>query len=144
MREREGKREGNIHLWETHWLVAGCPSHARCWGPGPQPKQVPWLGIEPVTFQFIGLRSIHWVTPARAKVLFFKYVNIREFKQFPSVVIELEIRSFSLNWLPYAYISFIIVICTHPWKAAPDIPVFLGIREYSLSPYRRAGNCRNK
>ena len=30
-----------------------------------QPRHVPWLGIKPVTFWFIGPHSIHWATPAR-------------------------------------------------------------------------------
>ena len=41
------------------------------WGPGPQPRHVPWLGVEPVTLWFIGWRSIHWATPARAFNEFF-------------------------------------------------------------------------
>ena len=39
-------------------------------GPGPQPRPVPWRRIEPATFQFTGWRSIHWATPARAKLCF--------------------------------------------------------------------------
>ena len=33
-------------------------------GPGLQPRYVPRLGIEPLTFQFAGQHSIHWATPA--------------------------------------------------------------------------------
>ena len=56
----EGERE------EKHQcVVASCaPPH---WGPGPQPRHVPWLGIELVTFCFPGQRSILWATPARLK-----------------------------------------------------------------------------
>ena len=35
--------------------------------PGPQPRHVPWLGIEPANLWFAGPRSIHWATPARAR-----------------------------------------------------------------------------
>ena len=35
-------------------------------GPGPKPRHVPWLGIEPVTLWFAGQHSIHWATPGRA------------------------------------------------------------------------------
>ena len=44
----------------------GCFSRAPYWGPGPQPRHVPWLGIEPATLWFSGRPSIHWATPARA------------------------------------------------------------------------------
>ena len=44
----------------------GCFSHALIGGPGPQPRHVPWLGIELVTFRFASCYSIHWATPARA------------------------------------------------------------------------------
>ena len=37
------------------------------WGPGPQPRPVPWLGIELVTLWFTGRYSIHWAIPARDK-----------------------------------------------------------------------------
>ena len=43
-----------------------CLSRAYYWGPGPQPRHVPWLGIKPVTLCFTGQCSIHWATPARA------------------------------------------------------------------------------
>ena len=38
-------------------------------GSGPQPRYVPWLGIEPVTFQFAGQHWIHWDTPARPHIV---------------------------------------------------------------------------
>ena len=44
-------------------------SHAPNWGPGPQPRHVPWLGIKLATIQFAGRRSIHWATPARVSWL---------------------------------------------------------------------------
>ena len=36
------------------------------WGPGLQPRHVPWLGSEPAMLWFAGWCSIHWATPARA------------------------------------------------------------------------------
>ena len=54
----EKDRGRNISLW-LH-------SHAPYWGPGLQPRHVPWLGIQPDTLWFGGWRSIHWATPARA------------------------------------------------------------------------------
>ena len=57
----EGRERGR----ETS--MCGCLSHTFHWGPGPQPRHVPWLGIEPVTLWFADWHSIHWATPARAK-----------------------------------------------------------------------------
>ena len=36
------------------------------WGPGLQPRHVPWLAIQPATLRFTGLGSTHWDTPHRA------------------------------------------------------------------------------
>ena len=41
----------------------GCLLYAPNWGPGQQPRHVPWLRIEPATFQFAGQCPIHWATP---------------------------------------------------------------------------------
>ena len=61
---REKERERNIAVWEMYWLVS-CLLHNPNWGPGPQPRRVPWLGIELVTFLVTGWHLIHWATPAR-------------------------------------------------------------------------------
>ena len=53
--------------------MCGCPSHAPYWGPGPQPRHVPWQGTEPVIVWFAGWHSIHWAIPARA--YFIVYAN---------------------------------------------------------------------
>ena len=52
----------------------GCPSHAPYWGPGPKPRHVPWLGIEPATLWFIGQCSVHWVTPAGVHIMNISYI----------------------------------------------------------------------
>ena len=59
-RGREGETERSIILW----LPLTCPY----WGPGPQPRHGPWLGIELATLCFAAGRSIHWATPARVLV----------------------------------------------------------------------------
>ena len=51
--------------------MCGCVLHTPHWGPGLQPRHVPWLGIEPMTLWFTGWHSIHWATPSRALHLFF-------------------------------------------------------------------------
>ena len=53
--------------------ICCCLSHGPHWGPGLQPKHVPWLGIKQATLWFAGLHSIHWTTPAKAKV---KFLNL--------------------------------------------------------------------
>ena len=55
---------------ERKTSMCGCLSCAPYRGPGPQPRHVPWLGIEPVTLWFTGQHSIHWATLARAVCLF--------------------------------------------------------------------------
>ena len=42
--------------------MCGCLSHTRYWGPGPQPRHLPWLGIKLATLWFIGQHVIHWAT----------------------------------------------------------------------------------
>ena len=48
----------------------GCLSRASYWGPGTQPRHTPQPGTEPATLQFAGWHSIHWATPARARIFF--------------------------------------------------------------------------
>ena len=45
--------------------MCGCLSSAPYWGPGLQPRHVPWLGLKLVTLWFTGRHSIHRATPAR-------------------------------------------------------------------------------
>ena len=52
--------------------MCDCLSRVPNWGPGPQPRHVPWLGIKPATLWFTGQCSIHWAPPARAINFFFK------------------------------------------------------------------------
>ena len=59
---REKERQRNINVC--------CPLHGSFWGPDPQPRHVPCLGIEPATLGFTGWHSVHWATPARASHFF--------------------------------------------------------------------------
>ena len=61
---KEKERERNINVW----LPLPHP-RLGAW-PGPQPRHVPWLGIESVTLWFTVWHSIHGTTPARAGVNF--------------------------------------------------------------------------
>ena len=89
-RERRRKR-----WWETcvRETSISCLSHTPNWGPGPQPRCVPWLGIEPATFQFTGRCSIHWAMPARA---FAGLFNIGLFQGFVPVPFFSFYRKFDL------------------------------------------------
>ena len=62
----EGKEKGR----ETS--MCGCFSCVPHWGPGPQPRHVPWLGIQLAILWFTGRCSIRWATPARAGDTFFR------------------------------------------------------------------------
>ena len=52
-----GRKRGRETLASIYCLL-----HAPNWGPGPQPRHVPWLGIEPANCQFTGQRSMYWAT----------------------------------------------------------------------------------
>ena len=65
---REKERERKIGVWENHWSVASC-MHLN-WGPGPQPKHVPWPGIKLVTFCFVGWLPSNYATQIRAAHMF--------------------------------------------------------------------------
>ena len=42
-----------------------CLSCTPSWGPGPQPRHMPWPRIKPAIFPFVGWRPTHWATPVR-------------------------------------------------------------------------------
>ena len=58
---REGGREGERERGRETSI--GCLSHAPNWGPGPQPRHVPWTRDPSVHRP-----ATHWATPARAEV----------------------------------------------------------------------------
>ena len=49
----EKEKEGSIDVREKHQLIAFCLLQEPQWGSAQslQPRHVPWLGIEPATFQ---------------------------------------------------------------------------------------------
>ena len=67
-REGKGGRKRGRETWYVRETMIHCLCHAPNWGPGPQPKYVPWLGIELVTFQFPGRHSCLWATSARTEL----------------------------------------------------------------------------
>ena len=62
--ERRGRREKNIDVWDKHPSVASC--NAPNCRPAPQPRHMPWPGIELVTFPYAGWHPTHWASPVRA------------------------------------------------------------------------------
>ena len=74
-RRREGERQGEKHRCVRGTLIS-CLSQAPNCRPGPQPRHVPWLGIEPATLWFPGRHTIRWTTPARATIYHFKCSKI--------------------------------------------------------------------
>ena len=71
-RGREGERERETSM-------CGCLSRTPYWGPGPQPRHVPWLGIEPMALWFAGRHSIHWAAPAGGICLQFESFSAMAF-----------------------------------------------------------------
>ena len=70
---REKARERNTYVRKKHWLAAfhTFPD----WGLIPQPRHVPWWGIEPMAFHFLGWHPTNWPTPVMPIHLFYKNVN---------------------------------------------------------------------
>ena len=73
---------GEGRNWRRETSMCGCLLCAPYWGPGLQPRHVPWLGIEPVTHWFTGQHSIHDPHQPGLKCLLFllsllfKYSNL--------------------------------------------------------------------
>ena len=63
--------------------MCGFLSHTCIWGPGPQPRHVPWLGIKAASLWFTGQHSIHWATPARAFGVFLMWCVVTFPEPFP-------------------------------------------------------------
>ena len=56
----EGREKGNERNIDTRENIDRLPlATPPNQGRGPQPRQVPWLGIEWATFQFVELRPVH-------------------------------------------------------------------------------------
>ena len=57
-RGREGEKQRKKHRYVRE-TSTGCLLHGPSWGPGPQPRHVPWPEMEPATFWLVGQYSIH-------------------------------------------------------------------------------------
>ena len=100
----EGKEKGrNINMQEKHQMVASRVPPAG--EPGPQPRLVPWPGIEiePMTFQFTGECSIHWATPARAICPYFKLDTAALSYSKSAKLVRYVFFSWAGCWLIYSF-----------------------------------------
>ena len=80
-------------------------------GPGPQPRHVPWLGIEPPTLWFVGWHSIPWATLARARKLCFE-ANTFDLEEvfLCHFIIKCYIDGFQMLEIPSRCILVVLVI----------------------------------
>ena len=88
--------------------MCGCLSHDPYWGPGVQPRHVPWLGIEPVTLGFAGWHSIHWATQQPEH---FPYIFLLIYEY--SLHVKGILKSFIVIKLKYH--AFYSLNCTIQW-----------------------------
>ena len=94
-----------------------CFSNAPNWGPDPQPRHVPWLGIEPITLWFIDWHSMHWATPARLIGCFFKKIFLVDI--ITDIPYSPPVPLFTKPLLPTPGLYHIVVcvhgLCIHYW-----------------------------
>ena len=83
--------------------MCGCLLCSPDWGPGLQPRHVPWLGIKLAILWFAGRHSIHWATPARAQLFFILCVSVWCFSL-------LVLYNFFL-----CFLYFILKLCVWVW-----------------------------
>ena len=102
-RGREGEREGEKHQSVVCLLLT--PNYQ---GPGPNPRHMPGLGIEPATFWSAGQHWIHWATSVRARKGIFKANNA--FVYYACVQNKKKVI---LSWIFYFFKFIITVNYTH-------------------------------
>ena len=69
-KERKGvrKRGKDTSMYERTIYIVPC-MHPE-WGLNPRPRHLSWLGIDPMTLQFLGQCLTNWATPASAPSAF--------------------------------------------------------------------------
>ena len=92
----ERERERGIHMREQHGLVA---SHmCSDWGLNPQPRHVPWLGIKPSAFWYMGRCSLKSTEPSGEDFLDLS-ITLEAVQILPS--------SNTIPWLPSCHSVFL-------------------------------------
>lgn len=116
LRKRGGGKEYQISMQE--WSFS-CHLHVSYKGLSPQPKHVPWLGIEPATFPWMGWHLTNWATAAKANTWFLCSIH-NSLPSFPfseicilisiSISLKLFLQLFPFYFiLPYSYNSSALV-----------------------------------
>ena len=85
------------------------------WGPGPQTRHVPWLGIKPATLWFVGQHSVHWATPARTHSFFLKKETNKQTKTSPAMLHTGCSTKFNLLCWPFDGLYHTCVTCVFKW-----------------------------
>ena len=80
--------------------MCGCLWHAPYWGPGLQPRHVPWLGIQPATHWFVYPHSMHWATPGRAP---------SRVKSFKEILFIVKFRKQSIYYQPLSIPESVLI-----------------------------------
>ena len=127
--------------------MCGCFLHVPLsWGPGLQPRHVPWLGIEPVTFWFAGQHSIHWATPTRASFMFFKHYLPPNYKSFrpQKTWICFWLCIFKLGLRPFWKWPIFVDKCVPFWNLRVNLPAGLRLKEKTVKKDRFSQGKRNE
>ena len=131
---REGKG-GRKRGRETS--MYDCLSCAPCWGPGLQPRHVPWPGIEPVTLWFAGQHSILWATPAWAHISIFRLVP-KNCLEFLFSIVSGHICSTLIKSVYSEVILFKFIFFVLKYGLAPSNSISVGFRQTSVSSAGRS------
>ena len=130
-RWRKKERERNINVWEIH--QSSVDSHI--------PPTMPWLGVEPVTFQFVVWYSIHWATPPRAAHVFL-LLDLNNFSNTPTTF-EISLCSRQVIFFYCCSSTFVSIFTppipvshpqTHPLWLSPCVLHTCSLMASPLSP----------
>ena len=103
---RKGGREASV----------GCLSHTPDEGPGPQPRNLPWLGIELATFLFLEQSPAHRAAPVRAWMGLFKACGLTVSQSGDPVGLVLQVCAFPRAlFAPYSFL-----VCLVAFHLAPE------------------------
>ena len=123
-RERGRRKKGR----ET--AMCGCTSHAACWGPGLQPRRVPWLGIEPATLWFAAHTQF---TELCQPGLISSLISLLTHSLFNSLLFSLH--EFEYSWVfSLRLVSSFKPLCSK--KMLDIVSVFLNLLRLVLCPIK--------
>ena len=90
---------------------------------------VPWMGIEPTIFQFLGQRSIHWAIPTRAALLNIvtQLINFLDCYLFYVISSLTDISQYHSELQSFAHTSFCL---SSPSEPEGGFPALITALEY--------------